>query len=522
MKRTKYSICLGIVLSLGFLSFLCSCSDEEGGNGSGDFPENTLVKPSYSKTRIIKNPLCGWVMYGSRSADDTYWDTEYYVQDLGKNVKVRDYASACYIRTSWSSLNPQDGVYVWDQPDSRLYKLIKGAEERGLPIAFRVVVDGRDQGANTPQFVYDAGAKYAVENSKYPDRTTPMPQDPVFQQYYEKFVEAFAKEFNDPDKTAFIDGYGLGKWGEGHTVAYDPDNVSKVDENTERLKEEVLDWITKLYAKHFTKVPLVINYHHVLAHPTSSGTTGEISNKLVSIAVSNGYCLRSDAFGMNSYYTSWEKACAATWRFKRPIIMEGGWIVGQHSYWNDPAGYRQGHPEDVRQGEYDASKEAHVNMMDFRAGDETGSWFTTSFGLVEQFIQEGGYRVYPDQVSVPAKLKSGSEVQIVSRWRNMGWGYLPNNIPQWNYKYKVAFALLDASGKAVKIYVDEACEPSEWVDSKAFPYTFETVVDAPAGNYTWAVAIVDRTKDDTPGIELAVNNEMTDEGWVKILPVVIE
>ena len=148
-----------------------------------------------------------------------------------------------------------------------------------------------------------------MSEPKYPDRKTPMPQDPIFQRYYEKFVAALAEEFNDPEYTSFIDGYGLGKWGEGHSVAYNKDDVSAVDGNTETVKREVLDWITKLYAKHFTKVPLVINYHRVLGHPTSQGTANPNSESLVALAISNGYCIRSDAFGMNNSswgYTTWE------------------------------------------------------------------------------------------------------------------------------------------------------------------------------------------------------------------------
>ena len=39
--------------------------------------------------------------------------------------------------------------------------------------------------------------------------------------------------------------------GEAHTMKYiDPKN-----------REAVFNWITDLYVKHFTKVPLVINYH---------------------------------------------------------------------------------------------------------------------------------------------------------------------------------------------------------------------------------------------------------------------
>lgn len=503
----------------------CGCTKEKGDNG-GDAPvSGTMVKPAYSRSKNLKNPLSGWVMYCSADYDPSYWDTEFYVSSLGKTVRVRDYASACYIRTKWSVLNPADGVYAWNDPDSKVYKLIEGARERGLPIAFRVVVDGRDQGANTPQFVYDAGAKYAVADPKFPDRKTPMPQDPVFQAYYEKFVQAFAEKFNDPDITAFIDGYGLGKWGEGHSVAYDTENVEAIDENTETVKREVLDWITKLYTRYFTKVPLVINYHRVIGHPVSTGEPNPNSESLIALAVANGYCLRHDAFGMTNPdwgYSTWEKSIAASWRYRVPIIMEGGYIVSSHSYWNDPAGYRQGHPEDVRQGEFDASAEAHVNMMDFRVGAETESWFIDSFPLVERFIAEGGYRLYPDQVALPENLKSGETATITSRWRNMGWGYCPNNLPQWNYKYKVAYALLDGDDKAVAVYVDDECEPSGWVESTPFSYTFAPKIDAPAGDYTWAVAIVDTQKENRPAIRLAVNGEETADGWLKLLGVRID
>ena len=400
----------GCLLAAFLCAASCGCSKDNGGGEEGGQVAGVTVKPAYNKSEVLHNPLNGWVMYVSADYDPSYFDKEIYVPLLGKNVRVADYASACYIRTKWSVLNPADGQYAWKDPDSKVYKLVQKARELKLPIAFRVVVDGRDQGANTPQFVYDAGAEYAMSEPKYPDRKTPMPQDPIFQRYYEKFVAALAEEFNDPEYTSFIDGYGLGKWGEGHSVAYNKDDVSAVDENTETVKREVLDWITKLYAKHFTKVPLVINYHRVLGHPTSQGTANPNSESLVALAISNGYCIRSDAFGMNNSswgYSTWEKAIAAQWRYKVPIIMEGGYIVSSHSYWNDPAGYRQGHPEDVRQGEFDSSAEARVNMMDFRVGQETESWFNDAFSLVQRFVSEGGYRLYPDQVIVPDQVSAG-------------------------------------------------------------------------------------------------------------------
>ncbi|WP_256012802.1 DUF4832 domain-containing protein [Desertivirga xinjiangensis] len=517
---------------LGLMAFVClysiSCSkkleDTIPTQVSNDASKKTtasvsstvVIRPTYNSTAILRNPLNGWVMYGNRTATDTYWDSEYYVPELGKNVKAIDYASACYIRTSWRSLNPSPGVYTWRDLNSQMGKLINGAKTRGLPIAFRIVVDGRDQGENTPQFVFDAGADYWLSNPAVPAQKTPFPQDPVFRQYYTTFIEELAEDFNDPAITSFIDAYGLGKWGEAHNVVYaDPGTLTSAQ--TETAKEEVLDWIMGLYTRTFTKVPLVINYHRLIGHPTSWGAVNPNSDRLLVKAINKGYSLRHDAFGMTDYYQSWEKTFAAAWNYKRPIIMEGGWIVSSHRYWNDSgAQYRQGHPEDVRLGEFNRSAEAHVNMMDFRAGSETASWFGTSFPLVQRFITEGGYRLYPDEVSLPNLITTGATASLSHRWRNMGWGYCPNNIPQWNYKYRVAFAIVDASGAVKKLFIDNNSDPSKWLKDNPVTYNFTTTaVDLPAGAYTWAVAIIDKTNANKPGISLAVSGDLIN-GWLTL------
>jgi len=477
---------------------------------------NVLIRPVYNSTAVLRNPLNGWVMYGKRDAVDTYWDSQFYVPELGRNVKAIDYASACYIRTSWRSLNPSPGVYAWRDLNSQIGKLINGVKTRGLPIAFRIVVDGRDQGENTPAFVFNAGAGYWLSNPAAPTQKTPYPQDPIFRQYYTTFIEELAKDFNDPVRTSFIDAYGLGKWGEAHNVVYaEPGTLTAAQ--TETAKEEVLDWIMALYNRTFTKVPLVINYHRLIGHPTSWGAANANSDRLLVKAINQGYSLRHDAFGMTDYYQSWEKNFAATWKHRRPIIMEGGWIVsGTHRYWIDSSGqYREGHPEDVRLGEFNRSAEAAVNMMDFRVG-ETTSWFQTSFPLVQRFNAEGGYRLYPDELSLPNAIANGATATLSHRWKNMGWGYCPNNIPQWNYKYKVAFAILDTAGVVKKLFIDENGDPSKWLKDNPITYNFTTTaINLPPGTYKWGVAIVDKTNLNKPGIALAVTGTFKN-GWLEL------
>ena len=520
---------------------------DDGKGGSSTIPEgNVQVKFTPDRTSFLKNPMTGWVMYVSGTADPSYLDTEYYVPSLEKNVRVADYSTCIYVRTNWRNFNPEEGVYFWNDPNSSLYKIYTRAQELGLPMAFRVVVDGRDQGANTPQWVFDKGAEYWLENDRYPDRKVPNVLDPVWRECYEKFIEDFAKEFNDPSKIAFIDAYGLGKWGEGHNVCYEgiepisynsdgsvKEYAGIVSENTVAYKEDTMEWITSLYSRCFTNVPLVINYHRQIGHPRSSGKNAQPdSEHLLQIAIDNGYCLRADSFGMHNQdwgYNDWERNYVKQWNNRLPIILEGGYVWSNAGHQSSIAAEGYKTAGDVREGEFLEGQLACVNMMDFRVGDETRTWFEEAFTYIERFNEEGGYRLYPDRVSVPQTVKMGSDVTLTSRWLNLGWGFCPTNLQQWNQKYKVAYALLDMqTEKPVYQFVDENTDLSTWLKSSPASYTFDISMKGVAiGGYIWAVGLVDTTLQDEEGLnpvglQVAVKKEsLTEDGWVKLVNVTV-
>ena len=75
---------------------------------------------------------------------------------------------------------PEEGKYAWNDPDSRLMRLIRSVWDRGMRIAFRVVIDGRDQAQNTPQYVFDAGAEGYYDPKNPGKNYSPYPDDPVF------------------------------------------------------------------------------------------------------------------------------------------------------------------------------------------------------------------------------------------------------------------------------------------------------------------------------------------------------
>ena len=463
---------------------------------------------------VLRNPLNGWVVYLGRHWDETFWEKTGYdhiATSEGDTVRVSDYANTVYVRTSWRSFEPEEGKYAWTDPDSRLNRLFRSVLDRGMKLSFRIVVDGRDQGQNTPDYVFDAGAEYFTSKVGHREVRSPYADDPVFQEKYSKFIEALAEEYNDIEKVDFIDAYGLGKWGEGHCLMYkDPSRNASV-----------MDWITKLYARTFTEIPLVINYHRLLGEPSDNGwgPVSPVSDSLLEQAIANGYSLRHDAFGMTDYYQDWEREFARRWNYRRPIILEGGWITGaHHRYWIDSSGkYREGHPEDVRRGEFEAGAEAHVNMMDLRTGDQTRTWFGNCFDLVKRFTVEGGYRLYPSRVTAPLKAAAGSTVTLKSSWENMGWGYCPVNIPQWNWRYRIGYALMDEGGKPVCIFPDADADLSLCL--KDSPLQSEVKVSLEGlvpGKYDWVVSLVDSLKEDRPGLQVAIEPSLQINGWVKV------
>lgn len=253
---------------------------------------------------------------------------------------------------------------------------------------------------------------------------------------------------------------------------------------------------------------------------------------MLNSAISKGFCMRHDAFGMRAEtfgYGSWEKKFIANHTNEVPVLGEGGWIVNQGGFDENgnPKNYLTQYdtPRELRIGEYEDMKSAYVTMMDLRydatyESGETWSWFHDAYDYVLKFLQEDCYRVYPDKVSLPVRCKDGSEITIQHRWLNLGRVYCPTNIKQYRDRFKVTFALLDAeTGKPVKLFSDDNALPHEWVGGRK-SYEFKALMeDVPAGNYVWGVGIIDTALGSRIGIRLGAKGDFTDSGWLKLCNV---
>ncbi len=550
------------------LAIAVSCGEKavpDDGSGSADIPEgNVEVSFKANRTGFIPNPLSGWVIYVPLIDDvDRFWREYENFQSSEGTVNVFDYGNVIYLRGSWTDFNPEEGVYIWqDGIDEDKYPLARslrlfeeGAKERGLKLAFTLKCDSRDANANcTPDFVKEKmDAAYGTEAGGTEDDPasgkgyfnftlgsvprhywSPYPDDPIFQEEYAKFINALAAEYDDPEKTAFISGLGMGKWGEYHTCIY-----STGDETP---KIPVFNWVTDTYINAFRKTPCFTNYHKMVGTIVGEGSGSPDSEGMLTSAIEKGFCMRHDAFGMRAEsfgYATWEKKFIANWTYKVPVAGEGGWIVTQGGYDENgnPKNYLTQYdgPRELRQGEYDDMHGAYVNMMDLRydasyTQGETWSWFNDAFDLVEKFVDEDCYRIYPDRVTVPTRISNGNTCTIQHRWLNLGHAYCPTNIKPYQDRFKVAFAIMDTdTGKIIgkNIFFDGNAHPHDWISGRS-SYELEIVPEGVSvGAYDLCVGIVDLALGDPDngdyriGIRIAAKGEYTEDGWLKIGEVTV-
>lgn len=446
-------------------------------------------------TSLIRNPCMGWGLYddanGFVANAEDYWNKQ--------DKAARQYSSFFYIRWRWSAMEPEEGKYAWIY-DENYKKLIQGALDRGLKLCFRIYDNGQDNiEQGTPDFVRQAGAKgYLVRGFNEEQHWTPYADDPIFQEKLSNFVSAFAKEYDNPNVVDFVDGFNLGWWGEAHNIVLTGD-IHGGDYSFKEKLLSVFEWYTSLYKKNFKKI--------IIAAPFDN-EVGFMDEKRI-VYDTKEYTMRRDGLG-SQWFTAQQKSYAEGMYGEVPLI-------GEQCYWGggdftDPV-YNFSSWREVYEQTYRDAVDYHFNTLDLRTVWDTENWTGIATDLIKRFMIEGGYRIYPTELVLPNKVRQNESVLINHTWCNIGCGYLPNNMKNWNYKYKVAFALLNENNKVVKMWIDHEAEPSEWLKDQKKSYEYKVVLnDVQSGNYKWAVAIIDST-NGTPGIKLAIKDNKMVNGW---------
>lgn len=452
---------------------------------------NTEIVFEADTESLLRNPCMGWGLYDD-ACNEVADANEYWAQ---QDTYARKYASFLYVRWRWSDMEPEEGKYAWVY-DENYKKLIQGARDRDLKLAFRIYNNGMDNlRPGTPQFVKDAGAKGCVVGEHW----TPYLDDPVFREKLGNFIKAFAEEYDDPDVVDFVDAVNVGYWGECHHL--------NLENSTTERRAEVLRWFTSTYGSNFKRVPLIM--------PGMSEFTYDLEKEIA--IEENGYGFRRDGIGSH-WFSAPEKEVFRSLFGSVLLIGETCYWGGDETdnLWFDDPQYHFTNWRQIYETTYQEAIDYHFNTLDLRTPVETKRWITKNDDLVRAFIQNGGYRLYPTVISFPEEIVKGRSLEIGHQWRNLATGYLPNNNKRWNYKYKVAFALLDDQGDVCQLFLDEQSDPSKFIKGSDVDYKMEINADDVApGHYTLVVAIVDTSKNNEPGIKLAVKTKSVN-GWTPV------
>ena len=460
---------------------------------------------------LPKNPAMGWAIYldqdGSSLLDDglgrlvdpaAFWEAM---------APALPHASQLYIRLPWSEFEPEQGQYAWEC-NPRFQAILDGARAHGLRLAFRWYTDGRDcHRQATPEYVRRAGAAGdtlpADSRGPLDGRWwwTPWSDDPVLHRCLATFVQAFAARFDDVETTDFVD-HGLGRWGEMHSFVF-------ADMGRYPLAApRVLRAMAELHRHSFHQV---IRNHNFIGWGCERAVEEEVLFGL-------GHCIRRDGLGSPRWFSRGERELLASYWPRVPVFGENCYW-----HWDDNPGWIQSEGFASRRAcleqVFSDAASVHANTLDLRTMHDIGVWLTDAPDLIDRFRREAGYGLLPTVIDLPdAVPAAGHPFTIRHLWRNLGWGILPNQA--WGGRVAAAFALLDAHDRPAAVFHSTA-DPGAWTaGAPSQQHDTVTMPVLPVGTYRWAVALVDRFRDDRPWIALAAEEASPCPAWLPIGPAV--
>ncbi|GHV00407.1 hypothetical protein FACS1894159_06080 [Bacteroidia bacterium] len=513
VKRIPVAILISLMIATGCSGtkshnspkFVVPEPPEEEFGDVFSLPDNIEYRPKIDSTSMLRNPCTGWAIYADGDlgvGQAAYW--------AAQSEAARKYATHFYIRWTWNDMEPTEGQYAW-KVNPNYKQMVQGALDRGLKLAFRVYNSSNDIDVKaTPDYVRDAGAEGKIVNvgTSRPQLWTPYEDDPVFLEKLDKFVKAFALEYDNPDIVDYVDGLNVGSYGESHGITLKNDTPAN--------RTALFDNVTTIYANNFHKV--------ILDFPLASAFGKEVERTIG--VEQKGYGCRRD--GLGSGYFLWDQQQQAKQFYgSTPLFGEACWFGSGEattfpSFWQGSGEYYFASWRESFEKTMEHAMNNNFNTLDLRNRADVVGWTKQAPDLVELFVKKGGYRIRPEVISAPTTARATHTIKIGHRWVNAGIGYLPNNNIRWNYKYKVALAILGADNSVKQLILDSRAEPSKFL--RDGPYDYVTSVkldDLPAGTYRLGVAIIDSTKGNAPAILLATKADKTATGWYVVSQIEI-
>ncbi len=378
---------------------------------SGNMSEKQQVN-MIDNGKALVNPDMGWTMHFYSNVLANY----------GSKLEPSDVieyfpgVSTVYLRIPWSFVEPEEGKFNWEILDTPAQRWIQS----GKKVAFRITSTENWTRQGTPQWVFDAGAKYYEVNGFL----EPEYDDPIFLQKLEGFLMKMAERYDNNPNVAFIDIGHFGMWGEGHTVITTPLHGHSWGIETQK---KYID----LYCKYFKHVQLCISDdfagHDLRGHYFP----------IMNYALSRGVTMRDDSILVQPEPRCWYHNEMAQYFWPiMPVILEhehyGGSV--QRKAWDKNLLLK-------------AVEEYHASYMSIHWWPDI--LLRENKDVIEKINLRLGYRIQVPHIEWPKKVRKNQPFIIKSSWKNSGVApCYPGGYP--------CFTLKDSKGGIVSVLVDDS------------------------------------------------------------------
>ena len=159
--------------------------------------------------RVLLNPDKGWYHHYYDNCLTNYLGSE-------ESISAIPNMHHLFLRFPWKNLEPKEGQFNWALIDDIVNKWYP----KGVKISLSISANETSRDPATPQWVFDAGAKFRVAKITWGGTTKePIEDDPVFLEKLENLHKAIAARYDGKPFVVDMTLASLGNWGEGHYCA---------------------------------------------------------------------------------------------------------------------------------------------------------------------------------------------------------------------------------------------------------------------------------------------------------------
>lgn len=362
--------------------------------------------------KALINPDMGWTMHFYSNNMDNYGSR------LEAFDTVDDFPglSTVYLRIPWIYVEPEEGVFNWEVLDTPGQRWI----QQGKKVAFRITSTENWMQQGTPQWVFDAGAKYyKVNNYIEPDYN-----DPIFLAKVEHFLEKMAERYDNNPNVAFVDIGHFGMWGEGHTVFSTPIHGKSWGIETQKKYIDI-------YCKYFKHTQLCLSDDFV-GHDVKGSRF-----PIMDYAFAHGVSVRDDSILVQPMPHHWyHSELAQLFWPAMPVILE-------HEHYGNA----------IRNNSWDCNLLLQ-SVEDYHASYMSIHWWPRILlkdnkEVIDKINLRLGYRLQIPQICYPLSIKKNAPFTIESKWVNAGVApCYPGGYP--------CFTIKDEKGGIVSVLVDDS------------------------------------------------------------------